>query len=119
MVEMNKAPMAERMKRANSAHAAERGRHDGCGVSTDRSIRAPHASHANHTRLSDVPLSRSPQSRRSRKKASKSRSSRSLHRSTLIRRVHRSSPIVQPFCFTFSQRRVARPSYALASSLAT
>jgi hypothetical protein len=38
---------------------------------------------------------------------------------TLIRRVHRSSPMVQPFCFTFTHRRVRPASYALASSLAT
>jgi hypothetical protein len=31
----------------------------------------------------------------------------------------RSCSTVQPFCFTFSQRLVALPSYTLASSLAT
>jgi hypothetical protein len=36
-----------------------------------------------------------------------------------MRRCHRSSATVQPFCFTFSQRVVAPPSYALASCLAT
>jgi len=37
----------------------------------------------------------------------------------LIRRCQRSSSTVHPFCFTFNQRRVAPPSYALASSFAT
>jgi hypothetical protein len=48
------------------------------GVSTGRSIRAPHAPHAIHTRSSSVPPLRSPHNRCSRKKASKSSSSRSL-----------------------------------------
>ena len=45
-------------------------------MSTDRSIRAPHAMHANHAFPSVVPPSESPHRRCSRKKASKSRSRR-------------------------------------------
>jgi hypothetical protein len=51
---------------------------DGRGVSTGRSIRAPHAPHAIHTRSSSVPPLRTPHNRCSRKKAWKSSSSRSL-----------------------------------------
>jgi len=56
--------------RGHSANCATS--HGGCGVSTGRSIRAPHATHANHARSSVTPPSRSPQIRCSRKKASKS-----------------------------------------------
>lgn len=38
---------------------------------------------------------------------------------TLIRLVHFSSPIVEPFCFTFNDRRVGPAAYMLSSSLAT
>jgi hypothetical protein len=42
------------------------------------------------------------------------------HRAAVpIRLVHRSSPTVQSFCFTFNQRRVRPPSYTLVSSFAT
>jgi hypothetical protein len=38
---------------------------------------------------------------------------------TLIRRVHRASPMVHPGTFTFNHRRVGPAVYALASSFAT
>ena len=41
------------------------------------------------------------------------------HAPALIRRCHRSSATVQPFSFTFSQRRVGPASCRLVSSLAT
>jgi len=81
--------MLARMGRTNKVpwHAPSAG-HDGCGVSTGRSIRAPHATHVNHERSWFAPPSRSPQSRCSRKKASKSSSSRA---STATPRLRRSS----------------------------
>jgi hypothetical protein len=43
--EMNKVPIAQRLKRANNPHGAERGRHEGWGVSTGRTIRATRDAH--------------------------------------------------------------------------